>query len=68
MKANEIVSKMLAARDCVHIAHWATKSYAEHKALGKFYEVWINLVDTFVETYQGRYGRIDFEINAKDLK
>lgn len=46
-------------RDQAHLLHWQTKSYAEHKALGAFYEGWIDLVDDFVETYQGRYSRIE---------
>ena len=59
MKATEAVQKMFEARDTIHLIHWNTTSYAEHKALGKFYEGWLELVDTFVETYQGVYGRIN---------
>jgi len=66
MKNIEVLNKMLEARDCMHLVHWNTTSYAEHKALGKFYEGWLDLVDSFVETYSGRYGRItgDVSINV----
>lgn len=39
--------------------HHLTTSYAEHKALGKFYEELDGLTDTLIETYQGKYGRIN---------
>lgn len=58
MKANEVLNKFFEARDVVHYAHFNTTSLAEHKALGEFYEGWLGLVDSFVETYQGRYQRI----------
>jgi hypothetical protein len=41
----------------VHLAHWATTSYAEHKALNKLYEGLDGLIDTFVETLIGIKGR-----------
>ena len=65
MKNIEVLNKMLEARDCMHLVHWNTTSYAEHKALGKFYDGWLDLVDSFVETYSGRYGRIAGEVNIK---
>ena len=41
-----------------HFFHWATKSYAKHKTLGKFYENIIELTDQLAETYFGVYGQI----------
>lgn len=32
-----------------HLHHWNTSSYAEHQALGEFYEKLSDLADTFVE-------------------
>lgn len=56
-KAEQFVSMALLGRDLAHLAHWKTKSYAEHKALGEFYEGLLELIDTFVEQYQGYYGK-----------
>jgi hypothetical protein len=39
-----------------HILHLTTKSYAEHKALEGFYTGIGDLVDGFVEAFQGKYG------------
>lgn len=53
----QFVSKVLQARDRAHLAHWATKSYAEHVALAGFYEGVLELIDGFVEQYQGAYKK-----------
>jgi hypothetical protein len=39
-----------------HILHLTTTSYAEHKALGTFYNEIGDLVDSFIEAFQGKYG------------
>ena len=39
-----------------HILHLTTKSYAEHKALQGYYTKVDDLVDDFVEAFQGKYG------------
>ena len=41
-----------------HFMHWATRSYAQHKTLGKFYENIIELADQLAEAYFGCYGQI----------
>lgn len=54
----KILQKLFEARDAIHFMHLNTTSYAKHKALGEFYDSWLDLVDSFIETYQGKYGRI----------
>lgn len=49
---------MFAARDQAHLAHWATKSYAEHEALGDFYDEIVDSTDSFIENYQGVFGLV----------
>ena len=39
-----------------HILHLSTQSYAEHKALEGFYTEIGDLVDSFVESFQGKFG------------
>ena len=41
-----------------HFMHWSTKSYAQHKTLGKFYENIVELTDQLAEAYFGCYGQI----------
>jgi len=54
----QLIAKVFMARNNTHIAHWKTKSYAEHVALGDFYDKVIDLVDSLVECYQGNFGLI----------
>ena len=54
----DLVARVFALRNAVHLAHWASKSYAEHKTLGKFYETLIDGIDGIIEAYQGYYGLI----------
>lgn len=55
----DFVLMLLHAVTNTHILHWQTRSYANHMALGGFYEALQGLVDDFVEAYQGKYGIID---------
>jgi DNA-binding ferritin-like protein len=41
----------------IHVFHWLTTSYSQHKALGKLYDGIHDLADDFMETYMGKYGR-----------
>ena len=50
---------MFAGRTVTHIQHLKTKSYAEHKALNKFYDGIIDLADGLAEATQGQYGLLD---------
>lgn len=55
-----VFSKLFEARNFAHYAHLRTKSYAQHKALGRFYEDLVDLADKFYETYAGKYGQVKF--------
>lgn len=54
----ELVSRVFATRNAVHLAHWAETSGWRHKVLGKFYDTAIDKLDAVVEAYQGAYGLI----------
>jgi DNA-binding ferritin-like protein len=41
-----------------HFFHWETNSYSQHKALGKYYDEIVELVDDYVEAYMGCYEQI----------
>jgi hypothetical protein len=51
----DMVSILLHSQTQVHIFHLQTKSYAEHKALQKYYEDIDGIVDGIIESYQGKY-------------
>jgi hypothetical protein len=58
-----LFAKLFESRNFAHKAHLSTKSYAQHKALGTFYEDVLDLVDDLVETYQGQYGLIKIDMS-----
>lgn len=58
MEISELVSYLFHSQTQTHIFHLQTTSYAEHKALQKFYEDIDGLIDELVESYQGKYSII----------
>lgn len=53
------VSVLFHSGTNAHFMHLQTKSYSEHKALGRYYEAVIDLADRWAEAYQGCYQVID---------
>lgn len=56
MTSKEILPVLMEAADQIRIFHWQTRSYAEHKALGKFYDALSEATDTIAETLIGVEG------------
>lgn len=68
----DLVKRVFATRNAAHIEHWKTKSYAQHMALGAFYDAIIDSVDAIVEAHQGVFelvdvGAIDKQAPVKDI-
>ena len=51
------LATMLHSATNTHFFHWTTGSYAQHQALGTYYDEIVDLVDTFAEAYMGKYGK-----------
>lgn len=65
-----LISTLLHTRNQTQIFHWGTTgpgSYAQHMALGTFYDEIVGLVDSLVESYQGKYGIVSGYKNVKEL-
>lgn len=70
---DKIVLNILSFQNKMKVFHWQTKSYARHMAYGGIYDTIGDLLDTFVEVYQGKYGRLEFDesieiVNMADMK
>ena len=52
----EIIGLLFHARNIAHKEHLKTKSFAQHMALGSFYDEVIELADKLAEAYQGDEG------------
>lgn len=55
--AQQFLALLFLSRDAAHKAHLNTDSYAQHMALGGFYEALIPLADAFAEAWMGRNGK-----------
>lgn len=65
----ELVGRVFATRNIAHLQHFTTKSYAQHMALGDFYEAVIESIDEVVECHQGQFGLIgDIDMVQPDVK
>lgn len=53
-----LVSCLFEMRDNMHIQHFKTTSYVTHMALDTLYKDIVDLVDSLVESWQGKYGII----------
>jgi len=67
-----LITTLLTLQAQLRVLHWQTKSYAEHKALGKLYDDLDGLTDQFVETFSGRYGvpaaKNDYKLTVVNYK
>lgn len=54
-----LIALLFLSREYAHRAHLRTTSYAQHMALGDFYESIVGIADSLTEAYQGRHGIID---------
>lgn len=54
---SDIVAGLQELQNQVKYFHWQTKSYSQHQALAKVFDSITELIDTFVETLMGKYGR-----------
>jgi hypothetical protein len=55
-----IVPMFYSFRQQLHIYHLQTESYARHKASDELLENLTLYIDTTIETYSGKYGRVKF--------
>ena len=54
----EFIGTMLHSATITHFMHLRTKSYAEHVALGAYYDEIVDLVDGVAEAIQGCYQEL----------
>jgi hypothetical protein len=75
--ATELFHKCRQAATFSHYQHLMTESYAQHMALGAFYDGIIPLLDSFLETYIGLFGKLEtvqeniqvpFKVSVYELK
>jgi hypothetical protein len=66
MKPGDFFGKLFQLRDEIHLNHLKITgpgSFAAHSALNGFYSDVLDLIDSLVESYQGKYGIIEIVIS-----
>lgn len=58
MSCPQFIVQCLAVRTSAHLLHLSSKSYAQHVALGDFYDTLIDLTDKYAEVYMGLEGQV----------
>lgn len=53
------VATLLHSATNTHFFHFTTDSYSRHKALQKYYNGIVVLIDAFTESYAGKYGKFN---------
>jgi len=61
--SSEIVKTLFRYRQQLHVYHWQTKSYARHKASDQLLGELTDFIDSFMEIFFGKYGRVTFSPN-----
>lgn len=57
IKTNQtFANTLLHSQIQIHVYHLQTNSYSQHKALEIFYKKIQDLLDIYIETFQGKYG------------
>jgi hypothetical protein len=51
-----MIGKLIAMQNQFRVYHWQTESYAQHNAFGMAYSELDELIDSFIEIHQGKYG------------
>jgi hypothetical protein len=68
----ELILKLIQIQTQFKFMHWQTMGDAKHRAYGEIYDTLGDLIDSFVESMMGKYGRPEFEsefsIMFQDLK
>lgn len=67
----EMVTCLQHSRTQAQMQHWKTASRSDHQALNFFYDTLPPLLDDFVESFQGKYGKLtdyilDYKLSAEE--
>lgn len=68
MKLDINVNLFLGLQSQLRICHWQTKGLGRHQAFGGLYEALDPLIDTFLESAMGKYGRFVLDNETKNIE
>jgi len=65
---HSLILKMFTFQNELKIYHWNTFSYSRHKTTDHLFQELIEFIDTFIETYMGRFGRLQLQDKKNPIK
>lgn len=70
MCVSKFIMTLMNSRNQAHVFHLTTTSYAQHKALQKYYDGIVPLLDSYAETYMGTLnGRMTLKkVNTRHIQ
>jgi hypothetical protein len=66
MSSKALVEFFFSIEKSIKLYHWQTKFYSRHKSTDKLVDIIASISDKFMETYQGRYGKLS--LNSTEIK
>ena len=66
MSSKALVEFFFSIEKSIKLYHWQTKFYSRHKSTDKLVGTIASISDKFMETYQGKYGKLS--LNLIDVK
>ena len=66
MSSKALVEFFFSIEKSIKLYHWQTKFYSRHKSTDNLVDTIASISDKFMETYQGRYGKLS--LNSTEIK
>ncbi len=66
MSSKALVEFFFSIEKSIKLYHWQTKFYSRHKSTDNLVDIIASISDKFMETYQGRYGKLS--LNSTEIK
>ena len=66
MNSSKIVENLFKFQLELKLYHWQTKSFSRHKATDSLVPELLEFIDKFIESYQGKYGRVKSPKNIRE--
>ena len=63
---NKLLQYFFYYQNLIKIFHWQTKKYSQHVASDNLYQSLQNLIDQWVEVYQGKYDNLKIDESDKN--
>ena len=66
MSSKALVEFFFSIEKSIKLYHWQTKFYSRHKSTDNLVDIIASISDKFMETYQGKYGKLS--LNSTEIK